>query len=160
MRYKLGMFLFVLLLISNKYAYSENLTVTKVTNENIKSIFGIKDVLYSENIYLSVANEKINKYGTEYVVEGARINLSFGYRGSMKGVQLIGVFLDGNKKPLIATILPGESIEKEPFKYRITAKAGNDCLGKYKALVIIKVNNKLIGNSKSFTTFVADCAGQ
>jgi len=155
-----GIFLFIFFLSSNEYAYSGNLTVNKITSEKIKSVFGTKDVMNSDKILLHIVNQKLNKHGKQYAIEGARISLSFGFRGSMENVQRIGIFLDGNKKPLIATISPGESIEKEPFKYRITGKADSDCYGKYNAIVILNVNNKLIGTSKSFSTFVADCAGQ
>jgi len=160
MKYILAIFLFIEILMPHNYAYSENSSVTKLTSENIKSTFGMKNVTFSDKIFLKILNQPINKNGTHHHIEGARINLSFGYRGSMKDVKLIGVFIDGNKKPLVATISPANSIETEPFKYRITGKADSHCLGKYKALVILKVNNKLIGNSKPFTTFVADCGGQ
>ena len=71
-------------------------------------------------------------------------------------IDLIGIYIDGNNDPFVALIKPGSSFAKQRPLITV-GKADNYCEGHYNAVVVIKVQDKLIGNILPFRTTVADC---
>jgi len=64
--------------------------------------------------------------------------IHIGYPGNIKDVELIGIFIGGNKAPLVALIAPGESIvtpKESNFGYMTyfttSARVDTCCEGRY-----------------------------
>ena len=154
------MIFFIQLLFPISFAYSKNIEISKTTLNSVNTVFSSRNIQYSDRINIKLVKNTIPTKSGELVIEGANVNVQFGYRGNVKNTQLIGVFLDGNKEPLVATISPNKSLSKDPFYFSLRGVAENDCYGKFMVLIVIKEKNILLANSLPFTTFVADCAGQ
>lgn len=151
-------------LISPNISYCDELAISSITKSKLIAIFGDLPINHSEDIRLKVRKTFVNNKGIN-LLEGDRVNIKLLYRGFRETPpQLIGVFLDGNKDPLVATITPGKSTvapkngsDRGIPLFSITGFADNYCWGKYTALVVVKIDKNLIANSKSFRTITADC---
>jgi len=94
------------------------------------------------------------------MIEGDNVEIKIAYRGQIKDIKKIGVFIDGNKSPLVSTFTLGDSVDKKLINFSVKGKADTHCNGHYKALVVIEINNELVARHVPFFTFVSDCAGQ
>ena len=160
---KYKIFIFIILTTQLNIGFCGDLNISKNTRKHISSIFGDKPIIHDENI-----RYKINSFKSEQnlLVEGDQIFFQVAIRNKNEIPDLIGIFIDGNKNPLVATIKPGNSMKPQEKSitpshgrvlFRIYGFADNYCGGKYNAVVVFKTNNELTARSIPFSTIVADC---
>jgi len=135
--------------------YAENLLLSSNTTNNIKKVFGFSEIQKSDKILIKIMNLQKAKSGNTFV-EGHEVTIRLAYRGHSNEIELIGIFLEGNKEPLIAKIIPGESATKR-VQYIVKGNIENYCFKTNKILVVVKKKNKLLASSKSFYSFISDC---
>jgi len=160
-QHKYKMFIFIAFMSQLNVGFCSELNISEKTKKLVVSIFGDIPTVYDENIVFRINSFKS---GGNLLVEGDLIIFRVLFRKKNELPDLIGIFLDGNRNPLIATIKPRNStknidknVVSSGISYEITDFADNYCGGKYNAVIVLKINNKLIARSISFSTIVADC---
>lgn len=152
------LFSIALLLFTVNNVFSKELEISNTTLNSVKKIFGHKNIISSPKIHIKVNNGKKMLNG-EYLVIEEQIKIKFVYIGKAKDIELMGVFIDGNRIPLVASLsIGGSSLTKNPY-FVVSGKADKYCEGNYKAVIVIKINNQLLSNKIPFRTTIADCGG-
>ena len=144
----------VSLLTANVYA--SDIDITNKTINSIKQSFGSVNYQTTNKIRIKIENLNQSPSGKTYV-ESDVAYIQFMYTGKTSDIEAIGLFVDRNKNPLVAKIIPGKSTAK-PLNITVRSKIDNYCHKTNIALVVIKTRKGLLINDKSFYSFISDCS--
>lgn len=98
---------------------------------------------------------KLKAGDSEDVIEGqvARLRVL-----SEPGVESYSVYVDGNRDPFVAELIPGPSMSGNYFE--LAVKLDEGCGGKYRIVVVEKLSASLRASIRNLRTHIADCHGQ
>ena len=131
-----------------------------VTKNKIFEDFKTHNIEWIDKIHIKIQGLSTSK-NTIPFIEGETVRGKFLYlnKKSFKKsqIKMIGVYLDGNRKPLVALVTPGDSFSTKVIS--VNAKADRECGAIYKYIVVIKTKYKTIANKLRFRTTIGDCGG-
>lgn len=142
-------------LFLTKDVLSNDVEITNKVKDSVQEVFGSEQIQSSRKIRIKIVNLQKLSDGKTFV-ESDEVVVRFAYTGPGTEAELIGIFLEGNKNPLVAKIIPGKSSGRK-LNFVVRAKIENFCYKNNNVLVIVKANKKLLANRVSFYSFISDC---